>query len=79
MATANEKKDLWVQWAHDAIARYPLIDEDEDVDETANNMVDVATVYADLMLEEYENRFASGAAASKRSKRRKAEDDEDEE
>jgi hypothetical protein len=75
--TTNEKKDLWVQWACDAVSQFSMPEVDNDSNDIVNDMVDIATSYADLMLEEFENRFGGGTAKSKRSKRRQTEEDEE--
>lgn len=73
---ADDKKELWAAWTHDAISAYSEPD-DLDADEIIDDMVDTATAYADAMLEEYEARFSSGPARKKRSKRKKKPDLDD--
>lgn len=74
MATAkDETKELWVDWTHDAMTAYERPEEIEEADVT-DDMVDIATEYADKMLEEYEQRFSGGKP--RRRGRKKDEDDE---
>ena len=82
MATKDELKQLWVGWTRDAMSRYEMpvvIDDDEDaVGELVDEMIDVATDYADGMLDEYRNRFEGGARRKrKKSKRADPDDDDD--
>ena len=74
MATVD-KKELWVGWTHDAMSRYVMPEEVEDSDELVDDMAEVATTYADQMLDEYENRF--GGSAGRQRKRKPAKDDDD--
>jgi hypothetical protein len=69
----QEKKSLWITWAHDALSRYELPDKVDDADEFVEDMVDVVTKYADAMLEEFDERFSGGA----RRRRKKDKDDDD--
>lgn len=74
MAAKDEKKkELWVGWTHDAMLRYTVPDDVKDDEDLINSMADVATEYADAMLEEYENRFEGGD----KRRRKKAEPDDD--
>jgi hypothetical protein len=75
MATKNDNKELWAGFARDAMSAYVIPDEVDDVKELINDMADVATGYADAMLEEFENRFEDGP--KRRRSRRKSDDDED--
>jgi len=70
MATDN-KKELWIQFAHDAQSRYVIPEEVEDQDELVDDMVEVATKYADSMLDEYEGRFEEARGSSRRRGKRK--------
>lgn len=72
---AIDKKDLWVGWTRDAMSRYVIPDEIEDVDEQIDDMAEVACGYADQMLEEFEERFKSGGRGAGR--RRKTDPGED--
>ena len=74
MATVD-KKELWVGWTRDAMSRYVMPEEVEDSDELVDDMAEVATTYADQMLDEYENRF--GGSAGRQRKRKPAKDDDD--
>jgi len=69
----DSKKDLWVNWTHDAMSRYVMPDDIEDVDELVDDMVTAATKYADAMIEEFEERFSGG----KRQRSRKTDPDPD--
>ena len=76
MATPSEKeKELWVGWTRDAMSRYQLPEDIEDVEEQVDDMVQVATKYADGMLDEFEERFSK--TSSKASRRRKAADEDE--
>lgn len=68
----DDKKGLWVAWTHDAMLRYTVPDDVKDDGDLTDSMADVATEYADAMLEEYENRFEGGA-----KRRRKKDPDPD--
>jgi len=56
----QDEKELWVAWTHDAMGRYQMPDDIKDADELADDMADIATKYADSMLDEYNERFGSG-------------------
>ena len=72
--SAKQASELWVAWTHDALARYAPPDS-EDNDEIVDDMVEIATKYADTMLEEYEKTFGDGEG---RSRRRRKSDEDDE-
>jgi len=74
MATVD-KKELWVGWTRDAMSRYVMPEEVDDSDDLVDDMAEVATTYADQMLDEYENRF--GGSAGRQRKRKPAKDDDD--
>lgn len=77
---AIDKKELWVDWTHDAMANFSppedLGDRQEQRMELAAEMADVATTYADEMLAEYEERFDSKGGGKKRRRRRDDDDDD---
>jgi hypothetical protein len=74
---AADKRDLWVGWTRDAMDKYEMPDKVEDAEELANDMADVAVAYADMMLEEYEDRFGgSGGRERRPAKRRRKEEPE---
>lgn len=73
---AADKKEMWVQWTHDAMSRYVLPDDIEDADEQVDDMTEIATKYADSMLDEYEERFGGGTARTSSKRRKKDEDEE---
>jgi hypothetical protein len=76
---AADKKDLWVQWTHDAMTKYAMPDKIDDTDELVDDMADVTVKYADQMLDEFEERFGGGGRASPRTRQRKKPEDEPEE
>jgi len=69
-----DKKELWVGWTHDAMSRYVMPDDIDDVDDLVEDMTAAATKYADAMIEEFEKRFGGG---TKRSRQKKNDDDDD--
>lgn len=76
-AKDEEKKELWVDWTHDALGTYTAPDNIDDTDELVDDMVDTAASYADAMLEEYEERFSGGTARRRKSSKKKSKLDED--
>ncbi len=80
MAKADEeKKELWIDWTGVALAAFEVPDLPDDADDAADVMVEVATKFADSMLDEYEARFETGGARRrKRGKTRRDEQDEEE-
>ena len=72
----DDKKELWVAWTHDALARYSAPDDVDDVDELVDDMAETAAKYADVMLEEYEERFRGGTARQRRKKKVDPEEDD---
>lgn len=66
-------KELWVGWTRDAMSRYVMPDDIDDVDDLVDDMTAAATKYADAMVEEFEERFSGGA----RRRRKKDEVDPD--
>lgn len=82
MATKETKQELWVGWTRDAMARYEMpveIDDEEEgaIEDLVDQMIDIATDYADGMLEEYENRFEGGARRKRKKKNKDVDDDPD--
>jgi len=81
MADKIDKVKIWNEYARDATQRYVVPDEFDDVEELTNDMVDVATGYADLMLEELEDRIADGTfgggSRGRASRRRRREEPEE--
>ena len=55
------KRELWIQFALAGTARYVVPDEVEDADELVDDMTDVATKYADEMLDQFEQRDQDGS------------------
>ena len=78
MASKDELKQLWVGWTRDAMSRYEMPTEIDDVEELVDEMIDVVTDYANGMLEEYENLFEAGPKRKRKKKsKRDPEDDDD--
>jgi hypothetical protein len=75
---ATDRKELWVGWTRDATSRYVIPDEIDDTDELIDDMAEVASGYADQMLEEYEERFGGAAGRRGSGRRRKQEAEEPE-
>jgi len=67
----SDEKDLWVAWTRDAMSRYSMPEDIDDVEELVDDMVKVSTNYADSMLDEYDDRFDKS-----RAKRRATAEDE---
>jgi len=79
MATNKLEAELWVGWTHDALGVYEKPDSVEDAEELIDDMVDVATEYADAMMDEYTDRFdASPGRKKKRRKKRRSEEEDPE-
>lgn len=84
MAADTNEAELWAGWTRDAMKSFDigeLGDEDEAIDVTVDDMVDIATQYADAMLDEYNERFQSsgGGRKKRRKKGRRRGDDGDNE
>ena len=71
---AISKAEMWVQWARDAVSRYVVPEEVEDADELVDDMSEVATKFADTMLDEFEERFAGGTSTKTRKRKTERED-----
>ena len=56
-----DKKELWIQLVRDAQAKYEVPDDFDGVDDVVDDMVDVATKYADSILDELESRESDGS------------------
>jgi hypothetical protein len=67
MATTPDKKQMWVDWTHDVMSMYSKPDDLEGED-LVDDMADIASTYADAMLDEFEERFGSGTKRKRRSK-----------
>ena len=74
---ATDKKDLWVQWTHDAMLKYTPPDGKIDNDELIDDMSEIAAGYADQMLDEFEERFGGGGGGGRSRKRKKEEPEDD--
>jgi hypothetical protein len=78
MATSNALKEMWLTFAHEAAEQIAVPEDVEDTDEVADYMVEVATKFADSMLDEYEKRWGDGGTTRKRRKKKsKIENDDD--
>ena len=77
MADKSEKEKIWLEFAHDATRRYVMPDAIEDSEDLVDDMAEIATGYADAMLEEFEERFSGGARRT-RKKAKKSEEAEEE-
>lgn len=73
----DPKKELWVAWTHDAMSRYSMPEDIEDVDELVDDMAEAATKYADVMCEEYEERFSGGRTRKRKAKKTDPDEDDD--
>jgi hypothetical protein len=71
---AISKAEMWVQWTRDAVSRYVVPEEVEDADELVDDMSEVATKFADTMLDEFEERFAGGTSTKTRKRKTERED-----
>jgi hypothetical protein len=69
-----DKKELWIDWTHDAIGAYTRPDDIEAIDDVVDDMVEFSTKFADSMLDEYEALFEK--STSKRRKRKVRDEDE---
>lgn len=82
MAAAKAKdkveKELWLGFARDALSRYTAPDRKIDSDGLVDDMVEVATKYADSMLDELDKRYGGGGRKLVRRKRPEEDEDEDE-
>lgn len=78
MADKKQQQEAWVAWTHDAVANYVMPDDIENADDLADDMVEVATAFADMMMDEFEERFGGGEGRRrKRRKRSRSNDDEE--
>lgn len=75
MPSLNEK-ELWVGFARDALSGYVASGDIDDNEELVDDMVEVASDYADAMLDEVNERFGSKTASGRR-RRKKIADEED--
>jgi len=57
---AIDKKELWVEWTKSAMSRYVIPESIDDAKELVDDMIEVATDFADGMLDEYDERFGGG-------------------
>ena len=77
MATKDNIKELWVGWTRDAMGKYVLPDKVDDAEEMVDDMIEVATSYADGMLDEFEERFSGGRGSRRRRRPEEPEGSED--
>jgi hypothetical protein len=77
MARDAKEKELWAAFAQAAMQSYQVdLREADDVDEVVDDMVVVASGFADAMLDAMDERYTEKARRG--SKRRGREEDEDE-
>ncbi len=74
---ADNKKELWVEWTHQAMSKYAPPEGKIDDEELVDDMVDVTTKYADSMLDAFEERFEGAERTAPRPRRRKEKPEED--
>jgi hypothetical protein len=72
-----DKKEMWIDWTHDAAVHYSPPDETEDNAELADDLIEFTTLYADGMLEEFNERFGGGAPRTSKRRKKRAEPEED--
>lgn len=72
---AISKAEMWVQFAAAAVSRYVVPEEVEDADDLVDDMSDVATKFADEMLDQYEERFSGGETRRPKTRKRKTEEE----
>lgn len=82
MAADNNEAELWVGWTRDAMKSFDVgeldPEDDEAIDALVDDMADIATQYADAMMDEYTERFGSSGGRKKRRKKgRRRSDDGD--
>ncbi len=73
----KEAKELWVQFALGAVANYTVPESIDDADEQVDDMAEIASKFADAMMDEYEERFAGGPRRGRKIKRPKREEPEE--
>jgi hypothetical protein len=71
---SKEEKELWLDFAHDAASMYSR-PEDLDDEDTVDDMAEVASEYADAMLDAYNERWET---TTKKRRRKLKDNDEDE-
>jgi len=77
-AAKDDKKEMWVNWTHDATNNYVRPDDLEEDDDGVEDAVEFATRYADAMLEEFEDRFEQTSGGRRRRKGSRGSDSESE-
>lgn len=79
----EELKQAWIDFAHDALSSLPPPEEDASAEDIVDDMIAIASDFADGMLDELEERFGKTASAPRRRsgtrRRRPKDDDEPEE
>lgn len=68
----TDLKKIWLDFAHDAAARYTPPDDVEGAEALVDDMSAVATDYADAMLDAFEERVERGEFDGARAGRRSA-------
>jgi len=76
MASLTDK-ELWVGFARDAMASYASVDA-EDNEGLVDDMIEVASDYADAMLDEVNERFGVKTSSRRRGKAKRKTDEDDE-
>jgi hypothetical protein len=69
MATDDKDKELWVRFALAAQSRYVPPDEFDSADELVDDMIEVATQYADGMMDALAERYDGSVKHRRRSAR----------
>lgn len=67
---AVDKKELWAGWTRDAMSRYQPPENVDSTDELVDDMSEVATTYADEMLDQFEERFEGNRGGGRKRGRR---------
>jgi hypothetical protein len=70
---AVDKKELWLDWTHDAISQYEKPEDIKSLDDLIDDMSEFVTMYADEMLDQFEERVANHEfdSSPRRSARRR--------
>jgi len=62
----DRKAELWIGWTRDAARNYAIPEEFENLDDLVDDMADVATAYADEMLDQFEERFDTSSSSGRK-------------
>jgi len=66
-----DKKTMWIGWTHAAMASYVAPEESDTHEKLVDDMIAIASDYADGMLDEFEDRFGPGGTETAGGRRRK--------